>query len=108
VGARATGGLFFTVARLVEAAALAIFLLIALAIVLYDLKANPANSVVKGIHNGANFFASPFNGLFSIHGLRKSLTVNWGIAAVAYLIAGAIIASILATPAQALRPWRRY
>ncbi len=108
VGVRATAGVFLVAARLVRAAASAIFLLIVVAIVLFDLKANPSNSIVKAIHDGANFFASPFTDLFSIHGLRKSLTVNWGVAAVVYAIAGAAIAAIIASPARVLRPFRRY
>jgi hypothetical protein len=108
VGARATAGVFLVAARLIRAAAAAICLLIVVAIVLFDLKANPANSVVKAIHDGANFFASPFTDLFSIHGARKSLTVNWGVAAAVYLLAGAILAAIIASPARLLRPFRRY
>ena len=50
-------------ARLVMAAASVIALLIALAIVLRDVDANGANTIVKGIHEGANFFAGAFTGL---------------------------------------------
>jgi succinate dehydrogenase hydrophobic anchor subunit len=94
-------------ARLLRAAASAVVLLIVVAIVLFDLKANGSNSVVKAIHDGANFFASPFTDLFHTHGVRKSLTINWGIAAVVYAIAGAIVAAIIASPARVLRPFRR-
>jgi hypothetical protein len=108
VGARAASGLFLLVSRLVRAAATVVFLLIVLGIVLFDLKANPGNSIVKAIHDAANFLASPFNGLFSIHGARTALSVNWGIAAVVYLIAGGFIAAIIASPARVMRPFRRY
>jgi hypothetical protein len=107
-GARAASGLFLTLARLVTAAAGVVVVLIVLAIILFDLKANPGNSVVKGIHDAANFLTGPFHGLFSIHGARKALTINWGIAAVVYAIAGGIVAAIIASPARVMRPLRRY
>jgi hypothetical protein len=88
-------------------AAGAAVLLIVLGIILFDLKANPANSIVSGIHDAANWLTNPFHGLFSIHGARKMLSVNWGIAAIVYLIAGGIIASIVASPARVMRPFRR-
>ena len=107
MGARAAGGLFLALARLIRIAAVVVFVLIVLAIILYDAKANPSNSIVKWIHDVANTLTSPFHGLFSIHGLRKQLTLNWGIAAIVYLIAGWILAAIVASPARALHPFRR-
>jgi len=107
VGARAAGGFFLVLARLIRAAAGVVFLLIVLAIILFDLKANPGNGIVKAIHDAANVLTTPFHGLFSIHGARKELTINWGIAAVVYLIAGTIVAAIIASPARAMRPFRR-
>ena len=107
VGARAAGGFFLLLARLIRAAAGVVFLLIVLAIILFDLKANPGNSIVKAIHDAGNFLTTPFHGLFSVHGARKELTINWGIAAVVYLIAGAIIAAIVASPARVMRPFHR-
>jgi len=107
VGARAAGGFFLVLARLIRAAAGVVFALIVLAIILFDLKANPGNGIVKAIHDAANVLTTPFHGLFSIHGARKQLTVNWGIAAVVYLIAGTIVAAIIASPARAMRPFRR-
>jgi hypothetical protein len=107
VGARAAGGLFLMLARLVRVAAIVVFVLIVLAIILYDAKANPNNSIVKWIHDAANTLTSPFHGLFTIHGLRKQLTINWGIAAIVYLIAGMLLASIIASPARVMRPFRR-
>jgi hypothetical protein len=108
VGARAAGGLFLTLAWLVRAAAGVAVVLIVLGIILFDLKANPGNSIVSGIHDAANWLTNPFHGLFSVHGARKTLSINWGIAAVVYLIAGGIIASIIASPARFTHRFRRY
>ena len=85
------------VARLVMAAASLIALLILLAIVLRDVDANANNSVVKGIHEGANFFAGAFTGLIRFGGHpKRAITVDWGIALLVYLIVGGIVSSVIA------------
>jgi hypothetical protein len=85
-------------ARLVMAAASLIALLIGLAIVLRDLDANGANTIVKGIHEGGNFFAGAFTGLIRFSGHpKRAITVDWGIALVSYLIIGAILANVIAS-----------
>ena len=84
-------------ARLVMTVAALIALLIAIAVVLRDVDANAHNSIVKGINDGANFFASPFTDLISLHGHpKRAITVNWGIAALVYLVAGAVLARLIA------------
>lgn len=94
----AVGSGILALARLVMLVAGLIALLIAVAIVLRDVDANATNSIVKGIHEGANFFAGAFTGLisFSGHHPKRSITVNWGIALVVYLLVGAAIASFIA------------
>jgi hypothetical protein len=85
------------IARLVLSIAMLIALLIALAIVLRDVEANAHNTIVKGIHEGANFFAGAFTGLVTIKGhAKRELTIDWGIASVVYLIVGALIARSIA------------
>jgi len=90
------GSGFLFLARLVMTAASLIALLIVLAIVLRDVDANTSNSIVKGIHEGANFFAGAFTGLITFTGHpKRAITVNWGIAAIVYLIVGAVIAGFI-------------
>jgi hypothetical protein len=85
------------IARLVMTVASLIALLIVLAIVLRDVDANAGNTIVKGIHDGANFFAGAFTGLITFNGHpKRELTVDWGIAALVYLVAGAVIARWIA------------
>jgi hypothetical protein len=85
------------VARLVVTVAVLIALLIALAIVLRDVDANQSNTIAKGIHEGANFFAGSFTGLISFSGHpKRAITVDWGIALIVYLIVGAVLASVIA------------
>jgi hypothetical protein len=96
VGAAGAGVVML--ARLVMTVAALIALLIALAIVLRDVDANPHNSIVEGIHEGANFFAGAFTGLIQWSGNhpKREITVNWGIALLAYLLVGAVIAGFIA------------
>jgi hypothetical protein len=92
----AVGSGIVAIARLVTAVASLIALLIALAIVLRDVDANMGNTIVKGIHEGANLFASPFTGLIAFNGHpKRAITVDWGIALIVYLIVGAIVASFI-------------
>jgi hypothetical protein len=83
-----------TLARLVMALAT----LIALLIILRDVDANASNSIVKGIHEGANFFAGSFTGLikFSAAHPKRAITVNWGIAVLAFLLVGVIVSRLIA------------
>src|ERR1700722_8592492 len=85
------------VAQLVMAAASVIALLILLAIVLRDVDANANNTIVKGIHEGANFFAGAFTGLVRFGGHpKRAITVDWGIALVVYLVVGGIVSRAIA------------
>jgi hypothetical protein len=95
VGAAGAGVML--IARLVMTAVTLIALLIGLAILLRDVDANARNSIVKGIHEGANFFAGAFTGLITFNGHpKRAITVDWGIALLVYLIAGAVISSRIA------------
>jgi len=95
VGALGSGVVML--ARMVMTLAVLIALLIGLAIVLRDVDANPNNTIVKGIHEGANFFAGAFTGLIQFTGHpKRAITVDWGIALIVYLIAGAFLASVVA------------
>ena len=85
------------IARLVMLAATLIALLIALAIVLRDVDATASNTIVKGIHEGANFFAGAFTGLIRFNGHpKRAITVDWGIALLVYLIVGGVVSRLIA------------
>jgi hypothetical protein len=97
---------FAFLARLVMTVAALIALLIVLAIVLGDVDANAHNSIVKGIHEAANFFAGAFTGLITFHRHPKlSLSVNWGIAAIVYLLVGSLISRVIARPGVGRRAY---
>ena len=95
--AGAIGSGVLVLARLVMTIATLIALLIALAIILRDVDANASNSIVKGIHEGANFFAGAFTGLIKFSGHpKRAITIDWGIALIVYLLVGALIARLIA------------
>jgi hypothetical protein len=108
VGAAGAG--VVVLARLVMTVAVLIALLIGLAIVLADVDANARNTIVEGIHEGANFFAGSFTGLISFTGHpKRAITVDWGIALLAYLLVGAIVSrAIFGVGSGGLRFERRH
>lgn len=78
-------------------AATLVAVLIALAIVLVDVGANPSNTIVKGVHEGANFFAGAFTGLIRFSGHpKRAITVDWGIALLVFLILGEAVSRAIA------------
>ena len=85
-------GLFVRAIQLVVSI---VVLIIVAGILLVVLKANPANSIVSEVHDWARWLAGPFDGMFSFHSANAAIAVNWGIAAVVYLIVGGLIARLL-------------
>ena len=91
-------------ARIVRSLAGIMALIIVVAIVLFLVGANPSNQIVSAIHDAGAWLAGPFKNLFSIHNAKLAMAVNWGLAALAYLIVGHIIASLLARMTPRRRP----
>ena len=65
-------------------------------ILLFVLKANPSNDIVSAVHDAARALVGPFDGMFKLDSAKATLAVNWGIAALVYLIVGALIARLIA------------
>jgi hypothetical protein len=82
-------------ARVVHLVVSIIVVIIVAGIVLVVLKANPTNSIVSTIHDWAQSLVGPFDGMFSFHNADIAVAVNWGIAAIVYLIVGGLIARLL-------------
>jgi hypothetical protein len=82
-------------ARLVRLIVSVVVLIVVVGILLVVLKANPSNSIVSEVHSWARWLAGPFDGMFSFHSAKVAIAVNWGIAAVVYLFAGALIMRLL-------------
>ena len=91
-------------ARLVRTLAGLVALVIVAAIVLFVLGANQGNGVVSAIHDAGAWLVGPFKNLFAIHKPKVAMAVNWGLAALVYLIVGHLIASLLARMTPRRRP----
>jgi uncharacterized membrane protein YfcA len=91
-------------ARFIRTLAGLIALLIVVAIVLFLVGANPANAIVRDIHDAAAWFVGPFKNLCTIHNAKLAMVVNWGLAALVYVIVGGVIASLIARMTPRRRP----
>jgi hypothetical protein len=101
-GASAAGSFMLMVSRLVRLVAWLVVLIIVAGILLRVFDANAANPIVRDIHDAAKTLISPFANVFKLHNHKTQLAVNWGLAAVVYLILGSVIARLIAraTPAR--------
>jgi hypothetical protein len=81
--------------RAVQLVVSIVVLIIIAGILLVVLKANLANSIVSEVHSWARWLAGPFDGMFSFHSANTAIAVNWGIAAVVYLLVGGLIARLI-------------
>ena len=92
---RAAGTGLGLLARLIMVIAGLVFIVLAIGILLIVLGANQGNAVVQAVTGAGRWLAGPFNGLFTVDGPTTSTAINWGIAAVVYLIVAALIAGLL-------------
>jgi hypothetical protein len=87
----------YALARAVRLVVGIVVLVIVVGGILFLVSANPSNTVVHDIHDAASTLVGPFRNLFSINGHPKeTLVVNWGLAAIVYLIVGGLIAGLIA------------
>jgi hypothetical protein len=93
----------FLLARIVRMATAVVVGFIVVGIVMHLLDANAANAVVGFVYDVAGWFVAPFRGVFSPGGAKANIAVNWGLAAIVYGIAGALLARLLAAAAVAGR-----
>ena len=94
-GGSGGAGARIAIARAITAIAGIIAVLIVVGILLVVLKANPANDIVDALRETARFFAQPFDAIFELERRRREIALNWGIAAVVYLVVGRLIAKLL-------------
>jgi hypothetical protein len=81
--------------RFVHLVVSVVVLIIVAGILLVILRANPTNTIVSDVHGWAHSLAGPFDGMFSFNNARTAVAVNWGIAALVYLIVGELIARLI-------------
>jgi hypothetical protein len=82
-------------ARLIRLAAWVLAGIIVAGILLIVLSANPSNSIVSSVHDAARSLVGPFNGMFKPHDHKLAIAINWGIAALVYVIVGSLIARLV-------------
>jgi hypothetical protein len=82
------------IARLIRTLAWIVAAIIAAAILLRVLGANPHNTVVSDVHDVGAWLVTPFKNLFHVGGAKVTMAVNWGIAAVVYLAVAHLLASL--------------
>ncbi len=86
------------IASIVWLIAVVCAVILALGALLYSLDANPDNSLVQWVNDTAKRLDGPFADVFSFEGKdarTKERLVNWGLAALAYLIAGRVADRII-------------
>jgi hypothetical protein len=94
-GAWAVGSLLLAIARLVRLATFIAVGIIVAAIILRVVGANGANTIVHDVHAAGRWLVQPFKDVFSVKKPKESIALNWGLAALIYLIVGSLIASLI-------------
>lgn len=102
--ASAVGSVRAGLARLLALLVGLIVIVIVLAIVLRALSANPGNSIVRDVNDTARALVGPFKNVFSLKAPKTALAVNWGLAAIVYLIVGGLIVRVIGGPARRRPP----
>ncbi len=67
---------------------------IAVAIVLLLVDANTGNMIVNAIVTVGDFFTTPFQDMFPQADEERDVLINWGIALLAYLAVGGLVARV--------------
>jgi hypothetical protein len=83
------------VARVVRLITSVVVGLLLVAIVLVLLEANRDNAIVEALLDAGAWLAEPFDNVFSMDSRKERIAVNYGLAALVYGIAGALIARLL-------------
>jgi membrane-bound ClpP family serine protease len=91
------------VAQLIRLIAWILAAIIVLGILFIVLDANPDNSIVSAVHDAARWLVGPFDGMFKPHGRKLAIAINWGIAALVYVIVGSLIAALVTRASTGLR-----
>ena len=98
-GASAVGTVMLAISRIIRLIVGIVVAIIVAAILLRVFGANPSNAIVRDIHDVARTLVGPFNNLFTIKNPKVSIAVNWGLAALVWLVVGGFIARLIARAA---------
>ena len=85
----------WSLARVITTLATVVAAIIAAGIILKVLGANPSNGIVRIVVDAASWLSAPFHGLFNLKDNDWQIVLNWGLAAVVYLIVARLVARML-------------
>jgi hypothetical protein len=103
-GAWAVGSFMVLLARIVRLITFIVVAIIAAAIILRVVGANAGNSIVHDVHDAGKALIGPFSNVFTPKGAKASIALNWGLAALVYLIVGTALAGFITRAAPAGTP----
>lgn len=83
------------IATVVSVVAAVIAVILVLHIILFVFEANPGNGAVETIADWADWLARWAKDLFTPDNVKARVAVNYGLAAVVYLAAGALISRLV-------------
>lgn len=85
----------WSVARIITTLATVVAAIIAAGIVLKVLGASSSNDIVNVVVDAASWLSAPFHGLFNLSDNDWQVVLNWGLAAVVYLVVARLVARML-------------
>jgi hypothetical protein len=97
-GRVAAYGALGVLAKIIDIVVAVVAIVIAAGILLVVLSANPANDIVKAVHDAARWLVGPFADVFKLDDHKLMVAVNWGLALVVYVVVGRLIAGLLRRP----------
>jgi hypothetical protein len=99
--AGAAGSGLLLVGRVIRAITVGVVAILAAAILFRVLGANQSNDIVNTVTDWGRWLAGPFEDFFEFDSIKTATAVNWGMAAVVYLLIGLFIARLFARGAFA-------
>jgi hypothetical protein len=97
-GRVAVYGALGALAQAIEIAVAVVAVILALGVLLVVLEANPANDIVKAVHDAGLWLVGPFEDFFSLDDQKLEVAVNWGLALLVYVVVGRTVAGLLRRP----------
>jgi len=88
-------GVLSVLATIIAVAVALIAVVIVLGILLKVLEANRENSIVEAVIGIGQSLVGPIGSIFSLSSRNLEVAVNWGLAAVLYLVVGNLVAGLL-------------
>jgi hypothetical protein len=82
-------------ARLVSLVTSVVTAIIVVGIALVLVEANKSNDIVNAVLDAGRWLVGPFKGVFDPDDAKAKITLNWGLAAIVYGMAGGLLVRLL-------------